>query len=126
MIRPLFSAIGMNSAGRDLAALGMRPAAERFDADHGLAAVVDDRLVGDAQLVVLDRRAQVVLEQLALEQVGVHRGVVDAGAIAALVLGAVERHVGVAHDVGGATDRARGSAAMPIVAPITMVWLLIE
>ena len=104
MIRPEFSAIGMNSDRRNLAADRMRPAAERLDADHGLAAVVDDRLVGDAQLVALDRRAQVVLDQLALEQVGVHRGVVDAGAVAAFVLGAVERHVGMAHDVGGAAD----------------------
>ena len=82
----------------------MRPAAQRLDADHGLAAVVDDRLVGDLQLVALDRRAQVVLDQLALEQVGVHRGVVDAGAVAAFVLGAIERHVGMAHDVGRAAD----------------------
>ena len=48
--------------------------------------------------------AQIVLHELALEQVGVHRVVVDAGAVAALVLGAIERHVGVAHDVGGAAD----------------------
>ena len=89
---------------RDLAALRMRPAAERLDADHRLAAVVDDRLIGDPQLVLLDRGAQVVLDQLALEQIVVHRGVVDAGAVAAFVLGAIERHVGVAHDVGGAAD----------------------
>ncbi len=89
---------------RDLAALRMGPAAKRFDAENGFAAVVDDRLIGHPQLVVLDRRPQVVLEQLAPEQVGVHRLVVDAGAVAAFVLGAVERHVGMPHDVGGAAD----------------------
>ena len=104
MISPLCSAIGMNSAGGISPRIGMRPAAERLDADHRLAAVVDDRLIGDAQVVVLDRGAQVVFQELALEQVGVHRRVVDAGAVAALVLGAIERHVGVAHDVGGAAD----------------------
>ena len=89
---------------RDLAAVGMGPAAQRFHAHDRLAAVVDDRLIGDPQLVVLDRRAQVVLEQLAIEQIGVHRLVIDAGAIAAFVLGPVERHVGVPHDVGGAAN----------------------
>ncbi len=48
------------------------------------------------------RLAQIAFEQLALRQVGVHRRVVDAGAIAAFVLGAIERHVGIAHHVGGA------------------------
>ena len=87
---------------RNFAARRMRPAAERFDADHGLAALVDDRLVEQPQLVVLDRLAQVAFQQLAVGQIRVHRRVVDAGAVAAFVLGAVERHVGVAHDVGGA------------------------
>ncbi len=80
----------------------MRPAAERLDADHGLAALVDDRLIQQSQAVVLDRLAQVGFQQLAVGQVGIHRRVVDAGAVAAFVLGAVERHVGIAHDVGGA------------------------
>ena len=69
---------------RDLAAGRMGPAAERLDADHGLAALVDDRLVEQLQAVVFDRVAQVGLEQLAVGEVGVHRRVVDAGAVAAL------------------------------------------
>ena len=55
---------------------------------------------------MFDRKAQVVFEQFAVRQVGVHRRVVDAGAIAAFVLGAIERHVGIAHDIGGAAVRA--------------------
>ena len=93
---------GDEFARRNFAAGRVRPAAERFDADHGLAALVDDRLVQQLQAIVLDRLAQVAFEQLAVGQVGIHRRVVDAGAVAALVLGAVERHVGIAHDVGGA------------------------
>ena len=57
-------------------------------------------------LVVLDRLEQIAFEQLAARQVGVHRRVVDAGAVAAFVLGAIERHVGVAQDVGGVADAA--------------------
>ena len=90
--------------GRYLAAVGMRPAAQRLDADHFLSAVVDDRLVGDAQAVVLDRSAQVVLQDLALDQVGIHRRVVDARAIAALVLRPIERQIGMAHHVGCSAD----------------------
>ena len=101
MIKPLCSAIGDEFARRNFAAGRMRPAAERLDADHGLAALVDDRLIQQLQAVVLDRLAQIRLQQLAGGKIGVHRRVVDAGAVAAFVLGAVKRHVGIAHDVGG-------------------------
>ena len=101
MINSLLSAIGMKSDGRNRAAHRVVPAAQRLDAGHLLAARVHDRLIGDAQAVLGDRGAQVVLELLALAQVRVHVGVVDAGAAAALVLGAIERDVGAAHDVGG-------------------------
>ena len=90
---------GDEFARRDLTAGRMCPAAERLDADDGLAALVDDGLVQEPQVVVFDRLAQVGLKKLAARKIGVHRGVVDTGAVAALVLGAVERHVGVAHDV---------------------------
>ncbi len=102
MIRPRVLGDRDEFGGRNFAARRVRPAAERFDADHGLAALVDDRLVQQPQLVVFDRLAQVAFQQLAVGQIRVHRRVVDAGAVAAFVLGAVERHVGVAHDVGGA------------------------
>ena len=55
---------------------------------------------------MLDRVQQIAFEQLALRKVGVHRRVVDAGAVAAFVLGAIERHVGVAQDVGGVAGAA--------------------
>ena len=82
----------------------MNPAAQGFDAHDLLGAVVDDRLISDLQLVSLDRYAQIVLDQLALEQIGIHVDVVDAGAVAALILGPIERHVGVTHDVGRVAD----------------------
>ena len=87
---------------RDEAARRVRPARQRLDADDLVAAGVEDRLVEHLEAVVLDGLAQVLLDELALRQVGVHHGIVDAGAIAAFVLGPVERHVGVAHDVGRA------------------------
>ena len=86
---------------RDLADGRMGPARQRLDADHVVAAGIDDRLIGGLEAVVLDRVQQVAFQELAVGQVGVHRRVIDAGAVAALVLGAVERHVGVAQDVGG-------------------------
>ena len=50
-IRPFSSAIGMNSAGRDLAPLGVAPAQQRLDADDREVAQRDHRLVLEAQLV---------------------------------------------------------------------------
>jgi len=94
----------MNSEGGISPRSGCVQAAERLDPDDRFSAVVDDRLVGDAQAVALDRGAQVVFQDLALDQVRIHRRVVDAGPVAALVLGSIEREIGVAHDVGRAAD----------------------
>ena len=93
---------GDEFAGRNFAARRVGPAAERLDADHDLATLVDDRLIKQPKLIILDRLAQVAFQQLAVGQICIHRRVINAGAVAALILGAVERHVGVAHDVGAA------------------------
>ena len=87
--------------GRDHARGRVGPARQRFDADHGVAAGIDDRLVGGAEAVVSDRVQQIAFQELALRQIGVHRRIVDAGAIAPFVLGAIERHVGVAQNIAG-------------------------
>ena len=79
----------------------MRPARQRLDADHGIAAGIDDRLIGGGKAVVSDRVQEIAFQELALRQIGVHGRVVDAGAIAAFVLGAIERHVGVAQNIAG-------------------------
>ena len=91
---------------RDLADGRMVPARQRLDADDLFAAGIHDRLVGGGEAVVLDGVEQVAFEELSVGQVGVHRRVVDAGAVAALVLGAIERHVGVAQNVGGVAGAA--------------------
>ena len=85
---------------RDRADRRMVPARQRLDADDIVAAGVDDRLIGRGQLAALDRVQQIAFEQLAVRQIGIHRRVIDAGAVAALVLGAIERHVGVTQNVG--------------------------
>src|SRR6185437_8635411 len=91
---------------RNLAELRMGPARQRLDADHLVAAGVDDWLIGGSQPVVLDRLVEVAFEQLAVRQVGIHRRVIDAGAVAAFVLGTVQRHIGVAQNVGGVARAA--------------------
>ena len=91
---------------RDLADGRMVPARQRLDADDLFAARIHDRLVGGGEPVVLDGVEQVAFEEFAVGQIGVHRRVVDAGAVAALVLGAIERHVGVAQNVGGIAGAA--------------------
>jgi hypothetical protein len=92
MINPLCSAMAMNSLG------GISPRVGCVH-DH-FTTLVDDRLVYKPQAVVLDRLAQIGFEQLATREIGIHSGVVDASAVATFVLRAIERHIGVAHDVG--------------------------
>jgi hypothetical protein len=79
----------------------MGPARQRFHAHHGIAGGVDDRLIGGGEAVVSDRVQEIAFQELALRQVGVHGRVVDAGAVAPFVLGAIQRHVGITQDVAG-------------------------
>ena len=101
----------------------MRPAAERFDANDHLAALVDDGLIQKPQAVVLDRLAQIGFEKLAARKVGIHGRVIDACPITAFVLGAIECHIGIAHDVGCGTALL-STIAIPSEAPIIMFWPL--
>jgi hypothetical protein len=78
----------------------VRPAAERFDADHPFAVGADQRLIDQLKLVPIDGGTEVMLQALAQREIRAHGRIVEARAIAALVLGPVERHVGEAHDVG--------------------------
>ena len=90
-------------AGRYLAAGRVGPAAKRLDTDNCLTALVDNELIQELQAVILDRLTQVSLEQLAAGKIGVHCCVINAGAIAAFVLGAIQRHIRIAHNVGRGT-----------------------
>ena len=55
----------------------MGPARERLDADDRAVVERHDRLVGDLQLVVVQRPAQVVLEPQPFGDGGAHRVVED-------------------------------------------------
>ncbi len=58
-MRPHSSAIGMNSHGRDDSARRMLPARQRLGADQLVAVRAHLRLVGEEELVVVDRVAEV-------------------------------------------------------------------
>ena len=60
-IRPVSSAIGMNSAGRDQAALGVLPAHQRLGADAARVGEPDDRLEEEPELAALERAVHRVL-----------------------------------------------------------------
>ena len=62
-MRPVFSASGMKSFGRNVAAFRVVPSQQRLGADHMTGREVDLRLVVDAQLVGTEGVAQVA-EQL--------------------------------------------------------------
>ena len=87
---------------RDRPAGRMLPADQRFEPGDLLAGGADDRLVMDRQLAALDRLAKIVLEQLALGRLAVHRRFVEAVLAAAGGLGRVEREVGIADQRVGA------------------------
>ncbi len=77
----------------------MRPARQRLDADDPTGGEVDDRLVGDAQLVALDRLTEIAIELDAGLDVGLHLRLVPAVRPGPLDLGPVHRQIGVAQQV---------------------------
>ena len=93
--------------------LGVIPADERLGARDGAAVGLHDRLVVQEELARGDRAAQLGLELHAPEQRGVHALLEQAVAPGALVLGAVERDVGVAQDLLGRRLLAAGHERDP-------------
>ena len=91
---PFCSASGDERVGWDQPARGMLPAGERLESED-LAVDLGLRLIVQDELVVRDRRAQIVLQRVALAQAPVHVGVEEADHVAAVGLGAVERGIGV-------------------------------
>src|SRR5690606_21712936 len=92
---------GHEDLGRDPAAARMVPAEQRLEADDLAFAGIDHRLVVDAEtLAAGERAAQLRLEHRAQLDALVHRLGEEAIAVAAFVLRAVERDVGLAHEFG--------------------------
>ena len=105
---PISSATGMKVSGGIMPRGRVRPARERLDADRAAALELDHGLVDEPQLVALERVAQVGLELDARQQRGAHRRLVGRGAVAARLLGAVHREVGVAQQLVGAQRGVAG------------------
>ena len=82
--------------GRDQAEVGVEPADQRLDADDRAIVQAHLRLVVDDQLGTLERAPQLGLQDQALERGGVHVGGIELVAAARVLLGAIERRVGVA------------------------------
>ena len=76
----------------------MLPADEGLEGDDLAKLGIDDRLVGDRELVLEQGGAQVGLDQAALLGLGEHPRLEEGEALAALVLAVVEGEVGVAGD----------------------------
>ena len=74
------------------------------------ASQVDDRLVVHAQLAALDRAVQLVAGAQVVDRAVVLAGVEQLGAVAAALLGAVHRGVGVAQQRLGRVAVAAGRA----------------
>ena len=77
----------------------MLPPHERLDADDLARVERDDRLEEHTQLLVLDRRLELRAQAQPRVRLPTHRRVEEGDAVLALFLGAVERDVGVAHQV---------------------------
>src|SRR5918996_5545440 len=94
--------------GRHPAPLVMMPARERLDPDRLLAPGVELELVVDLELAAQERGAEVALERLAGLQAAVHLRLEETEGVAALLLGPVERDVGVLEQTPGLLGIVRG------------------
>ena len=113
---PVSSASGMNSTGRISAALRMTPAHQRLEAGDLAALDVDERLIEQLELAVLDRLAQIELDDAAGLHARVHFGFEEAVDAAAVGLGPIKRHVGVLESCP-ASSPSSGAMAMPTLTP---------
>ena len=80
----------------------MVPADQRLETADIFARRANNRLVGNAELAALERLAQVILEDLAVRRLAVHRRYIEAMLAAPVRLGRVQREVGIAHHRIGA------------------------
>jgi hypothetical protein len=112
-MRPVSSATSMKSPGRHPPALGMVPAHERLGGGDVAGVELDDRLQLDDELAALGRAPEVLLQPLAAQHRGVHRGLEDLVALVARVLGGVHRDVGVAQQLLGVGDLGRPALDEP-------------
>ena len=93
--------------GRDVAVRRMVPARQRLEADDLAGRDRSLRLVEHLQLVVLERLRQLLRQDAPLAHRLVHVGREEAGAGAAVLLGAVERQVGVGEELSRVVAVAR-------------------
>ena len=98
--------------GTDQAALRMVPAQQRLEAADLAARKLDQRLIVELEFVGEQRLAQVELQPAALLHLRVHLRLEEMIGAAAVGLGAIERHVGVAQQLIGlvAVGRRHGNA----------------
>ena len=98
--------------GRDVAAIRVLPAQQGFKAADLAGLDVDLRLVDEPQLMTRNGVAKVVLQQPPVAYRGAHGALVEAVDPTAVLLGAVERGVGVRHQLLGrvAILRIQGNA----------------
>ena len=120
-MRPDSSASGTNSFGPSSAEDGVLPAHERLDADDPARAHVDLGLVADPQLVAANRLVELALTGEPLVGELVHALGVDLVAAGPVVLGPVQRAVGVAQQVPG-FDAVVGKKARPAHAVMNTSW----
>ena len=82
----------------------MLPAHERLHAGQAAGREIDLRLIVQAHLAALDRGAQLGRDRDTVADLDVERVAVEAEAVAAVFLGAIEREVGVDHEGVGRRD----------------------
>ena len=94
-MRPISSAIEMNSAGDMRPISGVVPARQRLEAGDGAVLEPHDRLVEDRDLLALERAAQLRFERQPVGLARAHRRLEHLDAVAADALGVIHRKLGV-------------------------------
>ena len=104
--------MGMNEAGAEQAARLVVPPDQRLEPDNAPGGELDLRLVVELELAAVQRHPQLLGDPHALMNFTVEVVAVEAVAVAALVLGAVKRQIGLHHHrLGtGGVGREQGDA----------------
>ena len=96
---PAFLGDRYEHGGRNGTALGMVPAQQRLEAGYRAALNIDLRLIDDPQLIARNRVSQLMLQKTPIAHIGTHFGLEIPVDSTAVLLGPIERRVGVVGQV---------------------------
>ena len=124
MIKPVSSAIGINTSGRIIPLFGVIPAEKCLAAANFFTVQINQRLVIEFELPLTSALRRSISKEATRHHALIHFGLEETVGTAPARLGAVKRHIGAFSPVGQRWYRRPGESATPMLASTITLWPL--